>query len=70
MEPCSEVSGGNNQNIGSRFRVGMLCAFYWSKQLLLESLFIDLESAQDVIHVKGRPYWQILLHFEYEAFYQ
>ena len=70
MEHWREVSGGNNQNIGSRFRVGMPCAFYWPKQLLLESLFIDLESAQDVIHVKGRPYWQILLYFEYEAFYQ
>lgn len=66
MEPWSEVSGEDNQKIGSGFRVGMPCAIFWP-QWLLEPLFIDLGPAQDV---KGRLYRQILLSFEYEAFYQ
>ena len=33
----------DNQKIGSSFRVGMPCAFYWPKQLL-ELLFIDLDN--------------------------
>lgn len=45
----------------------MLCAFYWSKQLLLESLFIDW-SLPDMLHVKGRPYWQILLILNMKPF--
>lgn len=61
--------GRDNQKIGSSFRVGRPCDFYWPKQLL-ELLFIDLGPAQDDIHVKGTLYWQILLYFEYGALHQ